>query len=77
MKNKQIEAAKRYVKDGILELHDVVRIQLPIGTRYNKGKSTYEIIQYGMPFGDNPRVKVRNLNSEIEKWIYLFPHIID
>ncbi len=77
MKNKHISAAQRYVKDGILELHDMVKVQLPVGTQYTKGKSKYEILDYGLPFGDNPRVKVVNIYSGIQKWIYIFPHIID
>jgi len=77
MKNKEISAAKRYVADGILELHDTVNRNLPVGMQYDKGKSKYEIVQHGMPFGDNPRLKVVNLYSGTEKWIYVFPHIID
>jgi hypothetical protein len=77
MKNKSITVAKNHVKNGINELHRVVCRELPIGMTYAKGESVYKILQHGLPFGDNPKVKVKNLTSSIEKWIYVFPHIVD
>jgi hypothetical protein len=77
MKNISISQARRYVKDGIGELHDVIKRELPIGMTFTKGKSMYKILQHGLPFDDNPRIQVLNLMTDKSKWIYIFPHIID
>lgn len=77
MKNKSISQARKYVKDGIGELYDVIKRELPIGMTFTIGKSMYKILQHGLPFDDNPKIQVLNLMTEKSKWIYTFPHIID